>query len=278
VDSAVAGVGLMDTPVNDFKRRLLAGEVQYGIFVALVDSVAAEISAGAGFDWLMIDMEHAPNDLRTVLHQLQAIAPSGVPVAVRPPEGDPVVIKRLLDIGVQTLVIPMVESAEQARRLVDAVRYPPRGIRGVGPSMARAAQWNRIGGYLTGADEQICLVCQIESVAGVSAAAAIAAVDGVDAVFVGPSDLAASMGHIGQAGHPEVQQAVAAAIAAIRQTGAAAGVFATTVERAAEYAAEGATMIAVGTDIALFAHATADLADRLRHPTAPTGRSESMGR
>jgi 4-hydroxy-2-oxoheptanedioate aldolase len=253
-------------PVNLLKSRLGAGEVQFGLFVAMVDPVAAEITAGAGFDWLMIDMEHAPNDLRTVLHQLQAMAGSGVSIAVRPPVGDPVSIKRLLDIGVQTLVIPMVESSAQAAALVDAIRYPPRGIRGVGPSMARAAQWNRIEGYLGAADHQICLVCQVESVAGVAAAERIAAVDGVDAVFVGPSDLAASMGHVGQPGHIDVQRAVAEALGAITRTGTAAGVFASSVEAARVYAASGATMIAVGSDIAVFAKATAQLAESLRPP------------
>ncbi len=255
----------MQLPVNVFKQRMSAGEVQHGIFVAMVDPVAAEICAGAGFDWLMIDMEHAPNDLRSVLHQLQAMAASGVPIAVRPPQGDPVIIKRLLDIGVQTLVIPMVETAEQAAALVAAVRYPPRGVRGVGPSMARAAQWNRIAGYLNSADEQVALVCQVESIAGVAAAAAIAAVDGVDAVFVGPSDLAASMGHIGNPQNPDVQRAVNDAIAAVCATGTAAGVFAATVEGARTYAVAGATMIAVGTDIALFAESTSHLAAQLHH-------------
>jgi 4-hydroxy-2-oxoheptanedioate aldolase len=212
----------------------------------------------------MIDMEHGPNDLRTVLHQLHAIAASGVPVAVRPPEGHPVIIKRLLDIGVQTLVVPMVESAEQAAALVAAMRYPPHGIRGVGTSMARAAQWNRDEGYLDTAADQLCLVCQVESLAGVAAAAEIAAVDGVDAVFVGPSDLAASMGHIGQPGHPDVQAAVRQALTSVLGAGAAAGVFATTIASASSYATAGVTMIAVGSDIALFAKATAHLADDLR--------------
>ncbi len=253
----------MDLPINIFKQRLLTGDVQYGIFVAMVDSVAAEICAGAGFDWLMIDMEHAPNDLRSVLHQLQAMAESGVPVAVRPPVGDPVSIKRLLDIGVQTLVVPMVDSADQAAAMVAAIRYPPRGVRGVGPSMARAAQWNRVGGYLNSADAQVALVCQVETVLGVESAAAIAAVDGVDAVFVGPSDLAASMGHIGQPQHPDVQRAVNDAITTVCATGTAAGVFAASVDGARAYAAAGATMIAVGTDIALFAKATTQLAAQL---------------
>ncbi|MFM2073383.1 MAG: 2,4-dihydroxyhept-2-ene,7-dioic acid aldolase [Actinomycetota bacterium] len=250
--------------LNTFKSRLAARDVQYGLFLAMVDPVAAEISAGAGFDWLMVDMEHGPNDLRTVLHQLQAIAASGVPVAVRPPEGHPVIIKRLLDIGVQTLVVPMVESAEQAAALVAAMRYPPHGIRGVGTSMARAAQWNRVEGYLQSADDQLCLVCQVETPTGVAAAAEIAGVDGVDAVFVGPSDLAASMGYLGQPGHPDVHAAVSQALNAVRDAGAASGVFAATPASAGAYAAAGVTMIAVGSDIALFAKATTNLADDLR--------------
>ncbi len=147
--------------------------------------------------------------------------------------------------------------------MVAAVRYPPRGVRGVGPSMARAAQWNRVGGYLNSADEQVALVCQVETVLGVESAAAIAAVDGVDAVFVGPSDLAASMGHIGQPQHPDVQRAVNDAITAVCATGTAAGVFAASVGGARAHAAAGATMIAVGTDIALFAKATTQLAAHL---------------
>ncbi len=253
----------MPAPVNILKQRLLAGDRQFGLFLALADPVAAEIAAGSGFDWLLIDMEHAPNDVRTVLHQLQAVAASGVPVVVRPPHDDPVIIKRLLDIGVQTLLVPMVESAEQAARAVSAVRYPPSGIRGVGPSMVRAAQWSRIENYLTTADEQICVVCQIESALGVAHCAEIAAVEGVDAVFIGPSDLAASMGHIGQPGHANVQKVIDATIDAVRGAGGAVGIFAsaTAVERCV---GAGATLIAVGSDIALLANAAAQLAVDMR--------------
>jgi 4-hydroxy-2-oxoheptanedioate aldolase len=254
----------MDIPINRLKAALATRTPQFGIFSALVEPVVAEINASSGFDFVMLDMEHATNDPRTVLTQLQAMAPYPTSVSVRVPEGEPVIIKRVLDVGAQTIVVPMVESADQAAALVDAVRYPPRGIRGVGPSMARAARWNRVGSYLTDADEQVCLICQVESVAGVEHAAEIAAVPGVDCVFVGPSDLAASMGHIGQAGHPDVQAAVAATLDAIAAAGNASGVFATTVDQAKQFAAEGVTVIAVGADISLLAKATAQLAADLR--------------
>jgi 4-hydroxy-2-oxoheptanedioate aldolase len=252
------------TVTNRLKQRLRDGPAQYGLFVAMVDPIAIEVTAGAGFDWLMIDMEHAPNDLRTVLAQLHATSASGVSIAVRPPSGDPVTLKRLLDIGVQTFVIPMVESAAQAADLVRAVRYPPRGIRGVGPSMARAAQWNRDSTYLATADDEICLVCQVESEAGVDAAGEIAGVDGVDAVFVGPSDLAASMGHLGNPGHSDVQAAVDRAIGATLDAGAIAGVFSADLAAARRFADRGVRLIAVGSDLSLFAAATTRLAADLR--------------
>jgi 4-hydroxy-2-oxoheptanedioate aldolase len=255
---------MSSTPHNQFKARLLSGDVQYGLFIALVDQVAAEITAGAGFDWVMVETEHAPNDLRTVLTQLQAVAASGVPVLVRPTEGDTVQIKRLLDIGVQTLLVPMVESAEQARQLVSAMRYPPSGIRGVGASMARAAQWNRHDDYFSAANDQMCLVVQIESVEGAAAIEAIAAVDGVDALFVGPSDLAASMGHLGNSGHPDVVAAVADAVSRIKAAGKPVGIFATSIESALAYAAQGCSVIAVGSDITLLVKATSALAAALR--------------
>jgi 4-hydroxy-2-oxoheptanedioate aldolase len=255
---------MSDTPINHLKTRLLAGEVQYGLFIALVDQIAAEITAGAGFDWVMIETEHAPNDLRTALTQLQAVAASGVPTLVRPTEGETVQIKRLLDIGVQTLLVPMVESGEQARQLVSAMRYPPHGIRGVGSSMARAAQWNRHSDYLAAANDQMCLIVQIESVEGAGAIEDIAAVDGVDALFVGPSDLAASMGHLGNSGHPEVVAAVTDCINRIRAAGKPVGIFATTVEAAKAYVAQGCSFIAIGSDITLLAKATTALAAAVR--------------
>lgn len=254
----------MDMPVNRFKKRLVVGDVQYGVFCALSDSIASEICASAGFDWIMIDVEHAPNDLRTVLHQLQATEPYEASVMVRPQVGQTDVIKKLLDIGAQTLLVPMVESPEQAADIVSACRYPPAGIRGVGTSLARAARWNRVDGYADLADEQICVIVQIESVEGTRNIESIAAVDGVDALFVGPSDLAASMGLIGQAGHPDVVAAVDDAIRRIVDAGKPAGVFATTPESAQRGVEAGASVIAVGVDISMLAAASKTLADRYR--------------
>ncbi len=251
-------------PPNRFKERLLAREVQYGLFVGLTDRIASEIVAGAGFDWMMVDAEHAPNDLGSILGHLQAAAAHPTDVIVRPADHDPNVIKRLLDLGVRTLLVPMVESAEQATALVRAMRYPPAGIRGVGGSLARASQWMRVPDYFRRADAEMCLVCQVESAPGVAAAAEIAAVDGVDAVFVGPSDLAANLGHLGNPSHPEVQQAIAGAFAAIASTGTPIGTFAITVPDVVRYREMGATMIAAGTDLPLLARATAALAQSCR--------------
>lgn len=251
-------------PTNAFKARLAAGPPQYGLFSGLADPIAAEILAGSGFDWMMIDAEHSPNDLRTILAQLQATEPYDTHIVVRPEVGATVGIKRLLDIGVQSLLVPMVESAEQAEMLAAAVRYPPAGVRGVGTSLARAARWNRVAGYAEHADEQVCLITQIESLAGLAAIETIAAVDGVDALFVGPSDLAASMGLIGQTRHADVVAAVDDAIARIVRSGKPAGVFATTPDAAERWVTAGATFVAVGVDIALLASAAESLATSFR--------------
>jgi len=254
----------MDPLTNTFKRRLAGPDVLYGLFVGLADPVAAEIAAGAGFDWVMIDAEHGPNDIRTLLVQLQATAAYPVATIVRPPNHDPATIKRILDLGAQTLIVPMVSSADEAEALVAAVRYPPRGVRGVGTALARAARWNRIPDYLERADEEICLIAQIESSGGLENLAAIAAVDGVDALFVGPSDLAASLGHLGNPGHPEVQDAVVGALTTITAAGRPAGVYASTGEAATTYVGNGARFVAVGIDAALLATATRDLARTFR--------------
>ncbi len=250
----------MQLTVNSFKRRLATGELQRGLFCGLRDTVAAEISAGAGFDWMMFDAEHAPIDAAALLPILQAVAAYSVPIVVRPPEGDNVRIKQLLDLGVQTLLVPMVESADQARAVVAAVRYPPRGVRGVGPSMARAARWNRTENYLHDADDEMCVIAQIESVAGLAAVEEIAAVEGIDALFVGPSDLAASMGHLGNPSHPEVVAAVDDAIRRSVAAGKPAGAFAVSAGSAVVATASGAAFLAVGSDLSLLAAATAQLA------------------
>lgn len=254
----------MQMPTNEFLRRLRAGEVQYGLFSGLADPVAAEVCAGAGFDWVLLDAEHAPNDLRTLLHQIQVIESSGVPVLVRPESHDSVSIRRLLDLGVQTLLAPMIETVDQAEAIVAATRYPPAGVRGLGSSLARASRWNRVEGYVDRADAQMCVVVQIESVTGMENIETIAAVDGVDALFVGPADLGASMGFAGQAGHPDVIAAVDESIRRIVATGTPAGVFATSTSRIRECVGKGATVVAAGVDLSLLAVATSELARSLR--------------
>ncbi|WP_420233906.1 4-hydroxy-2-oxoheptanedioate aldolase [Pseudomonas sp. ABY48] len=238
----------MDMPINTFKQRLRSGEAQIGLWLGLADAYCAELAANAGFDWLLIDGEHAPNDLRTLLGQLQAVAPYSSQPVIRPVIGNTALIKQVLDIGVQTLLVPMVESADQARELVRAIHYPPHGVRGVGSALARASRWNSIPGYLDKADEQMCLLVQIESRAGLANLDAIAAVEGVDGVFIGPADLSASMGFRGNPGHPDVQAAIEDAIARIRQAGKAAGILSADEKLARRYIELGAAFVAVGVD------------------------------
>lgn len=250
----------MQLPPNRFKQRLGTGEVQYGMWISLADPVAAEIAAGAGFDWLVIDGEHGPNDLRTILGQLQAMAAYPVESIVRTVRDDAALVKQVMDLGARSILVPMVNSADQAEALVAAVHYPPAGMRGV--ASARATLWGRVDDYWTQADDQACLIVQIETPAALDALEDIAAVDGVDALFVGPSDLGAALGHLGEPDHPEVRATVAHAIRAIRATGKAAGVLATTPELVAEYVAAGASFVGVAVDTALLARATTDLRER----------------
>jgi 4-hydroxy-2-oxoheptanedioate aldolase len=254
----------MPSQINLFKAALAARTPQIGLWLGLADAYCAEICAGAGFDWLLIDGEHAPNDLRTILSQLQALAAYPVHAAVRPPSGDPNLIKQLLDIGAQTLLIPMVETEEQAQALVRAVRYPPAGIRGVGAALARAAEWNRNTSYLAEADREVCLLVQIESRRGLEHLPQIAAIEGVDGIFIGPADLSASLGHRGNPGHPEVQRAIDEAIGVIGSTGKAAGILAAAESAARRYMELGCTFIAVGIDVSLLARASEELARKFK--------------
>ncbi|MFL7962994.1 4-hydroxy-2-oxoheptanedioate aldolase [Pseudomonas kielensis] len=259
----------MDMPINTFKQRLHSGEVQIGLWLGLADAYCAELAANAGFDWLLIDGEHAPNDLRTLLGQLQAVAPyPGQPV-IRPMVGDTALIKQVLDIGVQTLLVPMVESADQARELVRAIHYPPQGVRGVGSALARASRWNSIPSYLDKADEQMCLLVQIESREGLANLDAIAAVQGVDGVFIGPADLSASMGFRGNPGHPEVQAAIEDAIARIRQAGKAAGILSADEKLARRYIELGAAFVAVGVDTTVLMRGLQTLAATFKDTPKP---------
>lgn len=258
----------MDMPLNSFKRALAAGETQIGLFLGLANAYTAEIVAGTGFDWLLIDGEHGPNDLRSIIEQLQALAPYPVRPVVRTVDHDVARIKQLLDGGVQTLMVPMVESAADAEKLVRAMRYPPHGMRGVGTAMARAARWNGVEGYFAHADEEMCLIVQIESMAGLVGLDDILKVAGVDGVFIGPSDLAASMGHLGNPGHPEVKAAVEAAIGKIAAAGKAAGVFSADPVAAEAYRQIGANFLLVGVDASLLRSAALALAAKFKNEGA----------
>ncbi len=245
----------MDLPVNTFKRRLMAGERQVGLWLSLSDPVSTELAAGAGFDWLCIDAEHSPTDLRTMLVQLQAASAYSCAMLVRMPWGDRVMIKQYLDLGFQTLVVPMVESAEQAAHIVESMRYPDGkggGARGV-VNVTRAGRWGRVEGYLKHAHEELCLIVQIETAKGVENIEAIAAVAGVDSLFIGPGDLAASLGYIGEPAHPKVQAAIEAAVARIIAAGKPAGVFAIDEAMADRFFARGCTYASVGADTRILA-------------------------
>lgn len=254
----------LDHPENNFKQALKQGDLQLGAFLGLADAYSAEVMASTSFDWLLIDAEHGPNDIRTVLAQLQAIAGYRMNPVVRPADHSESMIKRLLDIGVQSLLIPMVETAAQARGLVAAIRYPVAGIRGVGAGMARAARWYGVDNYMHNSERELCLVLQIESLAGLDALDAIAAVDGVDGLFIGPADLAAAMGHLGDPGHTEVVEAVENALTRIRASGKAAGVFCGDPVVAAQYRELGASFMLIGADSMLLRGAAEALVGRFR--------------
>ena len=270
----------LQTPTNRFKQAMAQRQAQIGLWLGLADAYSAEILAGTGYDWLLVDGEHAPNDLRSILHQLQAIASaasatSALPPGVQPPHPvarvpvrDTALIKQFLDLGVQTLLVPMVDTAEQAQQLVRATRYAPEGVRGMGSALARSSRWQAYPQYVHEANQQICLLVQAETVEAMNNLDAIAATPGVDGVFIGPADLSASMGHPGNPGHPEVQAAIHDGIARILRAGKAPGILATTESQARQWLAAGALFVAVGVDTMLLASAAQDLLARFRTETA----------
>lgn len=243
----------MPAPQNVFKAALKAGQPQIGCWLGMADAYAAEIAATSGFDWLLVDGEHAPNDLRSTLEQVRVIEGSGSTPVARLPIGETWMIKQYLDAGVQSILVPMVESADQARELVRAVQYPPHGVRGVGSSLARASQFAAIPDYLKTADEQICLLVQVENKAGMAELDDILTVDGVDGVFIGPADLAADMGHIGNANHPEVVQAIVNGLTRIVAAGKAAGILTLDPAMQRRCLDIGVTFLATELDVTLFA-------------------------
>ncbi|HVI52871.1 MAG TPA: 4-hydroxy-2-oxoheptanedioate aldolase [Candidatus Sulfotelmatobacter sp.] len=245
---------------NSFKDALARRETQIGLWLAMASPYTAEMCAGAGFDWLLLDGEHSPLDLRTTLAQMQAIAPYPSHAIIRPPVGDTVLIKQILDIGAQTLLIPMIDTAEQARQMVAATRYPPDGIRGVGAGIARASRWGNIGDYVDKANQMVCLLLQVETLTGLGNLDAIARQPGVDGVFLGAADLSASMGYLGQPSHPVVMNAMADAVRRILDAGKAPGVLCTDEAQARHFIGMGCRFVAVGVDTLLLSNATRRLA------------------
>lgn len=263
----------MKTPVNPFKQALAKQQAQIGLWVGLPDAYSTEICAGAGFDWLLLDGEHAPNDIPRLLAQAQAVAAyPGTHAIARVPMGHghvgEMLIKQYLDVGIQTLLVPMVDTAAQAQALVRAMRYPQAdgggGIRGM--AGARASRWGRYPHYAMEANAQVCLLVQAETRTALDNLDAMVAIDGVDGVFIGPADLSASMGHVGNAAHPDVQVAIEDAIARIIKAGKAAGILTPDEALAQHYLSLGATFVAVGLDTHLLARHTSALAARFKKP------------
>lgn len=242
----------MPTPTNPFKAALKAGKPQIGCWIGMANAYAAEIAATSRFDWLLVDGEHAPNDLRSILEQVRVIEGTGSQPVARLPIGETWMIKQYLDAGVQSILVPMVESGDQARELVRAVQYPPHGVRGVGSALARASRFAAIPDYLTTAGDQICLLVQVENRLGLDALDDILTTD-VDGVFIGPSDLAADMGHIGNAGHPDVVEAVLDALTRIVAAGKAAGILTLDPVMQRKCLDLGVTFLATNIDVTLFA-------------------------
>jgi 4-hydroxy-2-oxoheptanedioate aldolase len=253
----------MELPLNPLKRALREGRAQIGLWSQLASHIGVEVLAGSGFDFLVLDTEHAPNELPAVLAQLQALAGGTASGVVRPAWNDPVLFKRLLDIGVLSLLVPFVENAEEARRAVAATRYPPHGIRGVALT-TRANRYGRVKDYPERAHDELCVLVQLETRVALGNLESIAAVEGVDGLFIGPSDLAADLGHLGDSAHPEVRTAIDDAIRRICATGKVAGILAPVEADARHWLALGCLFLAVGSDVSLLARQSELLAARFR--------------
>jgi len=253
----------MELPVNHFKRGMKAGKAQIGLWSSLSSHYSVEVIAGSGFDWLLLDTEHSPNDLENVLTQLQAASAYPGTAIVRPAWNDMVLIKRFLDIGVQTLLIPYVQTPQEAADAVAYTRYPPRGVRGVAGT-TRATRFGRVKDYLKRVEEELCVLVQVETRLGLDNLDAIAATDGIDGVFIGPADLSAGLGHLGNIPHPEVQTAIEDAIRRIRKAGKAPGILAPVEADARRYLDQGCLFVAVGADIGLLARESEKLCAKFK--------------
>jgi 4-hydroxy-2-oxoheptanedioate aldolase len=253
----------MDLPANPLKRAFREGRPQIGLWSQLTSPIGVELLAGSGFDFLVLDTEHAPNELPTILAQLQAMTAGTASGVVRVAWNDPVLFKRLLDVGAQSLLVPFVQNADEARRAVAATRYPPHGIRGVA-LVTRATRYGRVRDYAGRAREELCVLVQLETRAALGNLESIAAVDGVDGLFIGPSDLAADMGHLGDSAHPEVRAAIDDAVRRISATGKVAGILAPAEEDARHWLALGCLFVAVGSDVGLLARQSEALAAKFK--------------
>ncbi len=253
----------MDLPRNRFKHAIAAGELQIGLWCSLCSNIAVDIVRDSGFDWLLLDTEHSPNEIPDILSQLQACEGGAATPIVRPAWNDMVIIKRCLDVGTQTLLVPYVQNAEEAKRAVEAVRYPPAGVRGVAVA-SRASRYGRVTDYLKRANPEICLLVQVETRSAMEQLEAIATVEGVDGVFIGPSDLSASLGHIGNPAHPDVQKALETCVRRLTAVGKPAGILTSNEEEVRRYIGWGYTFVAVGSDVGLLGRGADALAKKFR--------------
>jgi len=254
----------MDVPANHFKRAIKAGRSQIGLWCSLASNISVEIVAGSGFDWLLLDTEHSPNELNMVYSQLQAVMENKVQPIVRPPWNDQVMIKRFLDAGVQTLLVPMIQTVEEAEQAVASTRYPPRGVRGFA-SASRSSRFGRVKDYHTRCEEEICVLVQIETKQGLDNLEAIAGVEGVDGVFIGPGDLSAGLGYLGDQGNPAFRPVLEDAMRRIKATGKAPGILTGDEALARRCIELGCLFTAVGADSGILARGSEQLAAQFRN-------------
>ena len=253
----------MDHPRNAFKHAIAAGKLQIGLWCSLCSNITAEVVSHSGYDWLLLDTEHSPNEVPDVLSQLQAVQSGTASAIVRPAWNDMVLIKRYLDIGAQSLLIPFVQTPDEARAAVAATRYPPAGIRGITGS-GRASRYGRVKDYLKNASSEICVLVQVETKSALAQIENIASVEGIDGVFIGPNDLSASFGHLGNWGHPEVQAALKDAVTRLKKIGKPAGILTPNEEEAKRFIEWGYTFVAVGSDLGLLARNADALAKKFK--------------
>jgi 4-hydroxy-2-oxoheptanedioate aldolase len=253
----------MELPLNPFKRAIKTGQLQIGLWSSLSSNITVEVLAGAGFDWLLLDTEHSPNELPMVLSQLQAAAGGTAHPIVRPAWNDAVLIKRFLDAGVQTFLVPYVQNEEEARQAVAATRYPPRGIRGFAGT-TRASRFGRVKDYHTRCEKEICVLVQVETRVALGNLEAIAKVEGVDGVFIGPGDLSADLGYLGQLTHPEMTAVIDDTIGRIKAAGSIPGILINDEALARRYIDAGCLFTAVGGDVGILARGAEQLALRFK--------------